>query len=148
MAITAFSLLKDCKGQATVEMAVVFPLALALVVVAFNMVNYLGICASFDRVFPQQARIYAAAPQFGSNQGDAVEAIQGALASEYSGECSSVNVVVSSDSWGNSIFQATLEYEPSLFGLQFRSILFGAQLPTLKHRASFALNCYRPGVVV
>ena len=138
---------RDWRGQATVEMAVVFPAVLILVVISFNAMNYLGICASFDRVFPQQVRVFAAAPRFGSNQGDAVANVQQALAAKYAQECSNVSVVVSEDGWGNSVFQASFEYEPTFFGLQYRSILFGVQLPTLSHRTSFALNCYRPGVI-
>lgn len=138
---------RDWRGQATVEMAVVFPAVLILVVISFNAMNYLGICASFDRVFPQQVRVFAAAPRFGSNQGDAVANVQQALADKYAQECSNVSVVVSEDGWGNSMFEASFEYEPTFFGLQYRSILFGVQLPTLSHRTSFALNCYRPGVI-
>ena len=139
--------LRDSRGQATVEMAVVFPVALILVVISFNAMNYLGICASFDRVFPQQVRVFAAAPRFGSNQGDAAASVQQALADKYAQECSNVSVVVSEDGWGNSVFEASFEYEPTFFGLQYRSILFGVQLPALSHRTSFALNCYRPGVI-
>ena len=136
------------KGQATVEMAVVFPIVLVLLVIAFNAVAYLGVCASFDRIFTQQVRVFAAAPSFGSNQGDVVASIQKELSSRYGDECSKVEVVVSSDAWGSSVFRASLEYEPSLFGLHFRSILFGIELPTLHHERSFALNCYRPGIVI
>lgn len=138
---------RDWRGQATVEMAVVFPVALVLVVISFNAMNYLGICASFDRVFPQQVRVFAAALRFGSNQGDAAASVQQALADKYAQECANVSVVVSEDGWGNSVFQASFEYEPTFFGLQYRSILFGAQLPAFSHQASFALNCYRPGVI-
>ena len=139
--------LRDSHGQATVEMAVVFPVVLILVVISFNTMNYLGICASFDRAFPQQVRVFAAAPRFGSNQGDAAASVQQVLAAKYAQECSNVSVVVSEDGWGNSVFQASFEYEPTFFGLQYRSILFGAQLPAFSHRTSFALNCYRPGVI-
>ena len=138
---------RDWRGQATVEMAVVFPAVLILVVISFNAMNYLGICASFDRVFPQQVRVFAAAPRFGLNQGDAVANVQQALADKYAQECSNVSVVVSEDGWGNSVFQASFEYEPTFFGLQYRTNLFGVQIPTLSHRTSFALNCYRPGVI-
>ena len=136
------------RGQATIELAVVFPVALALVVVSFNVVSYLGVCASFDRMFPQQARVFAAAPQYGANQADVAVSIQNALASCYARECSNVEVAVSADAWGNSIFHAAFEYELSLFGLRYRSILFGIRLPSLRHETSFALNCYRPGVVI
>lgn len=136
------------RGQATVEMAVLFPVVLALVVVSFNAMNYLGICASFDRVFPEQVRVFAAAPQFESNQGDIAADIQLALGAYYAKEDLDVQVTVSEDGWGNSVFHASFEYVPTLFGLSFRSILFGSQLPALQHEASFALNCYYPSVMI
>lgn len=135
-------------GQATVEMAIAFPAVLMLVVISFNLLNYLGICASFDRAFPQQVRVCATAPRFGSNQAEAVSDVQAALAKRYENECSNVEVVVSQDGWGNSVFQGSFAYEPTLFGLNFRSLLFGMDVPTLHHETAFALNCYRPGVIV
>lgn len=139
---------KGQRGQATVEFAVAFPLMLILIVIVTNIGNYLGLCASFDRAFPQQVRVCAAALEQGSNQGDAVSQIQAALCEAYEGECSSIQVSVTQDAWGNSTFSAVVGFEPSLFGLRFRSILFGLELAPLMHQTSYALNCYRPGVFV
>ncbi len=135
-------------GQATVEMAVLLPVILAMVVVAFNAVSFLGTCASFDRVFPQQARVFAAAPAFNANKANIANDIQAALASYYEQECTNVQVTVSDDAFGNTTFQAAFDYEPHLFGMQFRSLLFGVSLPSLHHSSSYALNCYRPGVII
>ncbi len=145
---TARLLLGDWRGQATVELAAVFPVVLIMAVIVINIVNYLGICASFDRAFPQQVRVFTASPSYGFNQGDVVAAVQTALLDHYGREYSSLVVTVSEDAYGNSKFSGSFEYEPTLFGLNFRSILFGIELPSLRHETSFALNCYRSGVIV
>lgn len=134
-------------GQATIELAITFPVALILAVVVLNLVNYLGVCTSFDRVFAQQVRVVAAAPGAGQNLSDSSAAVQAALEQRYGQECSSVSVTVSQDAFGNSSFCGEMSYEPTLFGLNFRSILFGVDAPTLRHQTAYAVSCYRPGVL-
>ena len=134
--------LRGQDGQATIELAITFPVALILAVVVLNLVNYLGVCASFDRVFAQQVRVAAAAPGVGQNLSDS-----SAVRATYGRECSSVGVTVSQDAFGNSTFCGEIAYEPTLFGLNFRSILFGVDAPTLRHQTRYAVSCYRPGVL-
>lgn len=149
MAITKWmkGALRGQDGQATIELAITFPVALILAVVVLNLVNYLGVCASFDRVFAQQVRVAAAAPGVGQNLSDSSAVVQAALEQRYGWECSSVGVTVSQDAFGNSTFCGEIAYEPTLFGLNFRSILFGADAPTLRHQTRYAVSCYRPGVL-
>ena len=59
----AARLLRDRSGQMAVELAVSIPVMLVLVVIACDLMVFLGDCARFDRVAPELVRQAAASPE-------------------------------------------------------------------------------------
>lgn len=133
-------------GQATVELAVVMPVAIIVAVIAVNALAFFGTCASFDRVARQTICALAASPDAGSDAGAVAVAVERELRSAV-GEAGSVTVRVEGDTAGLLRYTARLEYVPTLFGLRMRSHVFGIALPPLVHEVDLAVDAYKPGVL-
>ena len=125
----------DERGQMTVELAAAFPVLIIVAVIAVNALAFFSECAAFDNVFRDAVRVHATSPAAG--QGIAFDA-----------ENETVRVSAEGVSGGHTRFTGTLEYMPTLFGLGLRSTVFGIALPPLKHAASIAVDCYKPGVLL
>ena len=137
----------DCRGQATVELAALLPVVLILGVVIMNAMQFMSACAVSERLFPQFVRVYAASPDYGETATSAAARIEDSLNESLSKEGAWASVSVEEDGRGNNVYSAELTFEPSLFGLNFRSILFGIELPPLRHLSACAVSKYRPGVL-
>ncbi len=134
-------------GQATVELAVVLPVAIVIAVIVVNALTFFGVCASFDRVARQTVCAYAAAPASGQDTGSIAAQVAADL--EEATDLPNVAVEVRAEglSSGLTRFTARVEYAPTLFGLGLRREVFGVALPTLAHEVDMAVDVYRPGVL-
>ncbi|MDD7368612.1 MAG: hypothetical protein SOW20_01375 [Berryella intestinalis] len=135
------------KGQMTVELAVVFPAVLAVSLVVFNAVRYLGDCASFDRAFHQEVRVAAAAPAYGQTVEDGCLLVEDALRRQC-GDGEECSVTAERDEWGFVRFRGRMELTPSLFGLSMRSGFLGIDFQPAVHEVEFSVDPYKPGVVL
>lgn len=135
------------RGQATVELAVVFPVALIVAVVTVNALTFFGTCASFDRVARQAVCLYGAAPGAGEGPAEVTAHIEEALEEAIGASNVSVAVAVESTATGLERYTAHMEFAPTLFGANLRREVFGVRLPALRHEISLVVDRYRPGVL-
>ena len=84
------------RGQATVELAVVLPVALVVAVIAVNALAFFGTCASFDRVARQTVCALATAPASGDDTASLALAVEQALTRQV-GEQGEVQVRIGLD---------------------------------------------------
>ena len=126
------------RGQMTVELAVVFPVLLAVAVIAVNALLFFSECAAFDRVAREAVRVHAASPAYG--QGLEQSCAQVAQ--------TGTRVAVEGTADGHARFTATIEFSPTLFGLGLKSSVFGVALPRLEHAVSLTVDPYKPGMLL
>ena len=143
-------LARDMRGQMTIELAVAFPVLLAVAVIAFNALQFFGLCALFDRVVDEEVRLHAISPNTGVTGFSACGAIERELQEFFQQEAPNCPVDLQI-SWQQAAldldrFTATLDYHPTLFGLGLRQEIAGVSLPTLSHSTSIVVDCYKPGV--
>ena len=138
---------RDERGQSTVELVVVLPVAILVAVIVVNALTFFGLCASFDQVVRQSVCTYGAAPDAGRGTAGVCAQVKQA-AEEALGKEASVEVVRAEGSFpGLTRYRARLSYRPSLFGLSLRSSLFGRALPPLVHEVDMVVDGYRPGIL-
>ena len=128
------------RGQATVELAVVLPVALIVAVIAVNAL------ASFDRVARQTVCALATAPASGDDAASLTLAVEEALVRQV-GDQGEVQVRAEGLASGLTRFTARIEYAPTLFGLGMRSEIFGVALPPLAHEVDLVVDAYKPGIM-
>ena len=134
------------RGQATVELAVVLPVALVVAVIAVNALAFFGTCAAFDRVARQTVCALATAPASGDDTASLALAVEQALTRQV-GEQGEVQVRAEGFALGLTRFTARIEYAPTLFGLGMRSEIFGVALPPLVHEVDLVVDAYKPGIM-
>jgi len=147
MGVISRTLLRDKRGQATVELAVVIPMFLVIAAICFNAMMFLGDCSAFDREFRNAVRIYATSPKYNESPTEACAKVQEFLQATRNKERIQVDVTVSSNAYGLTVFQATADFAPTLFGQELRSEIFGIPLPHVQHSDEFAINAYEIGVI-
>ena len=159
------ALAHDRRGQMTVELAVVFPVALIVVYIMINIMMYLGACARFDALAAESIRTMAASP--GSDSYDIglrAGRAQSVLAANFRAN-DNVKVQVSgadisiggiAESMESDLqsaiafsllpkqerYTCTLIYHP--WG--FPNGIFGVQLFEVRHQVEFVIDPYRPGI--
>lgn len=136
------------RGQMTVELAAVFPVAIVVAVIAVNALTFLSECAAFDVALREAARVHAASPAYGQGLDQSTALIEAGLREAFPAENESVTVQVESVSGGHARFSGTLEFHPTLFGLGLRSSVFGVSLPPLRHAAQTTVDPYKPGAIL
>ncbi|MEY8314174.1 hypothetical protein [Adlercreutzia muris] len=139
--------LREEKGQATVELAVMLPVAIIVAIVVVNALTFFGTCASFDRVARQTVCAWAAAPAAGEDAGDVAARLADELEERFAESHTAVSVRAEAASAGLVRFTARIEYFPTLFGLGLRSEVFGVALPPLVHEVDLAVDAYKPGIL-
>ena len=127
----------------TVELAVVFPVLLAVAVIAVNALLFFSECAAFDRVAREAVRVHAASPACGQGLEQSC-----ALVSAFDRPYVGTRVAVEGTAGGHARFTATIEFSPTLFGLGLQSSVFGVSLPHLEHAVSLTVDPYKPGVLL
>lgn len=137
------------QGQMAVELVTVMPVALAIAVICVNAMNFFSVCAAFDIQFREAVRVYAASPAAAQAADSSVALVEAELERRCcSSEVVACSVGASCTSLGHWRFDATLSYTPNLFGLGLKSEVFGVSLPRLKHRCSFTVDSYKPGILL
>lgn len=139
--------LRDARGQATVEMAIAFPVVVIVAVIAINATLFFSDCATFDRAFRQSVRTYACSPASGQGLSQSSAQIGAAVQSALDQPYLSSQVTASSAGLGHVKFTGTLDCAPHLFGHGLRSEVFGVSLPHLRHTTSLVVDVYKPGVL-
>ena len=130
----------------TIELAVVFPVAIVVAAIAVNALVFISECAAFDRAFPQTVRLYAV-PAYGySTEGNSGE-VQNDLSSQFDKSYQSVAISVSRVDAVHVRFVGELSFSPTLFGMGVRDEVFGVHLPRIVHRSEYVVNLYKPGVI-
>lgn len=140
--------LRGERGQATVELAVVMPVALALAVIAVNALSFLGTCAAFDRTARQTICAYAPAPDAGQTAAEVAVLVEEALDDALGAPNVTIEVSVQGAAAARQRYCARLAFAPTLFGLGLRDEVFGVRLPRLTHEVSLTVDPYRPGVLL
>lgn len=138
-------LLHDDRGQATVELAFVIPLLLVLLVIVTNCMMFFSDCAAFDRISRNTIRVIAASPSNSMTTSALCAQIEEQLASSFDDECTHVSVNADTEIGSRVCFNASLFYEPNLFGVSFENNVFGVSLPNIKHTSSLVVDVYRVG---
>lgn len=139
--------LRRSSGQMAVEFVVVFPVALAVAVIAINAIQFFGECAAFDREARNAVRVYATSPAYGEGADQALASVQGYLDSQLKRDYVSSQVACSGKAGELMMYTATLRFQPNLFGRGMRSEVLGIPMPPLTHQVSLTVNPYNPGVV-
>lgn len=135
-------------GQAVVELAVAFPVLIVVAVVAVNALLFFSECAAFDRAACDAVRVHAASPAYGQDAQQSRALVADTLADAFDRPYLESRVAVEEAVGGHVSFVAELEFSPTLFGLGFRSEVLGVGLPRLHHRVAFAVDAYKPGMLL
>lgn len=138
----------DEAGQATVELAVAFPVLLVVAVIAVNALLFFSDCAAFDRAAREAVRVHAASPAYGQGVEQSRAKVEGAVAAACNRQNLGVRVSVEGAAGGHATFCATLEFRPTLFGLGLRSSVLGVGLPYAQHTVRCTVDAYKPGVLL
>lgn len=141
-------LVRNSSGQATVELAVVFPVVIIVAVILVNAALFFSECSAFDRQFRNAVRACAASPAYGQDQGSICAQIKRMLDEAIERDYLEVQVDCSGGGFGLTTFTATAEFSPTLFGLGMKSEVFGVGLPKLRHTSSLTVDCYKPGMLL
>lgn len=135
------------RGQMTIELCVVFPVAIAIAVITVNAITFFGHCSEFDRVARNAVRVEAASPERGQDKSTVANRIKSEICASIKDSNISCEVEVSSHANGLETYKATLKYWPSLFGMGLKSSVFGVQMPPLSHVSSLTVDPYIPGEI-
>ncbi len=136
------------RGQMTVELAVAFPVLVAVAVVAVNALLFLSECGAFDNAFREAVRVHATSPAYGQGIEQGAAQVESSLGAAFDRDFERVSVAVRGGEGGHVVFEGTLELSPTLFGLGLKQEVFGVALPSLAHRTEMAVDCYKPGVLL
>ena len=132
-------------GQATVELAVVLPVAIVLAVIVVNALSFFEACAAFDQLARQAICSYAPSPDAG--QGPA--AVAALVLEEALGTSNlAIEVTVQGRAGSYQRYCGRLSFAPTLFGLGLKDEVFGVSLPRLVHEVDLTVDAYRPGVLL
>ena len=136
------------RGQMTVELAVVFPVLIAVAVIAVNALLFFSECAAFDRVAREAVRVHAASPAYGQGLEQGCAQIAQTVEQACDRPYTATRVAVEEVNGGHAKFTATIEFSPTLFGMGLKSSVLGVALPHLQHAVSLVVDPYKPGVLL
>jgi hypothetical protein len=144
MAIIAEKL-KDRRGQMTVELCVMLPVAMLIALIAINAMDFLVTCASFDRQAKSIVRLVASSPANSVNDVSLAATVETRLQEKFTASNIAIEVHVQGSGTEYRTFTAKINYSPTLFGMDFREKFFGVKLGTLTHETQLTLEVYRVG---
>lgn len=139
---------KQMAGQMTIEFVVMFPVAIAIALIAVNAVLFFSECASFDRVFSGAVNTYAASPAYEQGTDQSCGLIRSELEGAFAADNLSVEVSSSGQDGGMVEFRGVLKFQPTLFGSGQLSGAFGVSFPALQHESKLSVSAYKPGVIL
>ena len=134
-------------GQMSVEMAVSLPVLVVCMVIAIDVLVYMGECARFDHLAPQEVLACATSPSHGATSQANAQGVQAALSGEFSRYNAQVQVEAQEGGAldGSVVYTCTLSLAPWPLGSAGGSVL-GTDVPlALRHSCSFAVDPYVPG---
>lgn len=138
---------RNDSGQATVELAVLLPIAIVIALVSCNAMAYLSECARFDRLARNAVRICATSPAFGDDVGVCASAAEDLLTAQMDSPQVTCSVTASRES-GHVRYVMAMDYRPSLLGASMRTEVFGVSITPLHHEISLVVNPFDPGVIL
>ncbi len=129
-------------GQMTVELCIIFPVAIIIAAIAVNALLFFSDCASFDRAARNTIRALASSP---STQEDA-SAIAARIENELKETLDAQDIVctISHADGGLNRFTATRTFKPTLFGMGLRDQIWGIPLPRLTHATELTVDTFSP----
>ena len=139
--------LKDERAQMSVEMAICLPIIIICLVIAVDVLIYMGQCARFDHIAPQEILANATSPARGQESPNCSGQVQEALQKNFSDFGQKVEISAQEGGVfnGSVIYTCTLSMQPWPLGSGGGSI-FGISIPaTLKHTTKFAVDPCIPG---
>lgn len=139
-------IMKNESGQMTVEYAVMFPVMLAIALVACNAILFFSECASFDRIFRESVCVFAPSPASGETSVQTSAQVVAALQSFEERSYLSCAVEASGHGDGLTTYSATLFFTPTIFGAYDLHGAFGVTFSPIEHRISLTVDTYKPGV--
>ena len=150
--------MRDESGQMSVELAVLMPVALALLVVVVDLMVFIGDCARFDRVSAEMVRINVASPSSDAYGRDASSSIQQGISAAM-GDPDRLDIQVSyqgklysGTEEGSLIsmlpqpqcYRCSMTYHPWPFNVGFA----GFAALSIQHHRDFVMDSYRPGILI
>ena len=138
----------ETKAQATVELAIAFPVAIIIAVICINSLMFFAECSAFDRVARQTIRAVASSPASGQDAYEIKNNIESNLKAEFNKEYLDVQVKVEGESFGKENYTATMEFSPNLFGKGMTTEVFGVPLFKLKHSTNLVVDPYKASVLL
>ena len=149
--------LREERAQATVEMAVVTPVLLALALIVYNVMVFAGAVVRFDRVVPDIVLAHAVAPE-GEGDKSSVDAsvrVQSEIQAAMQGYNLQVEVSSSASSDGGLLslsgtfrtYACVMYYEPWPRLLSIAGVSLGTPAK-LSHERAVTVDPWRPGVVM
>lgn len=146
--MSARSLLRDERGQMTVELVVVLPVVIVVAAIAVNALAFFSTCAEFDRAGRNAVRLCAASPAYEQGVDQSAALVESMVEEAIGLENAEVSVATSQDAQGHTAFELTLRYRPTLFGLGLKDEVLGVALPALEHASSLVVDVYKPGMLL
>lgn len=139
---------RHTSGQMTVELAVAFPVLIAVALIAVNACTFFSECAVFDRVAHEAVRVHATSPAYRQGASQSLALVEDEIRTAMDAPNVDVSVASSATGFDFVRFDATLEFSPTLFGMGLRSEVFGVQLPRLSHTSTYVVDTYKAGVFI
>lgn len=139
---------RDERGQMTVELCIVFPVAIVIAVIAVNALLFFGQCSSFDRAARNAVRVIAASPPMKEAPADLAARIEAMVEAELRLDAGTVECVALAADDGVDRFRITHSFAPTLFGMGLRTQIWGVPVPKLSHATELALDRYAPDAQV
>ena len=134
-------------GQATVELAVVLPVAIVLAVIVVNALSFFEACAAFDQLARQAICAYAPSPDAGQGPAEVAALVESELEEALGTSNLAIEVTVQGRAGSYQRYCGRLSFAPTLFGLGLKDEVFGVSLPRLVHEVDLTVDAYRPGVL-
>ena len=129
-------------GQATVELAVVLPVAIVLAVIVVNALSF------FDQLARQAICSYAPSPDAGQGPAEVAALVESELEEALGTSNLAIEVTVQGRAGSYQRYCGRLSFAPTLFGLGLKDEVFGVSLPRLVHEVDLTVDAYRPGVLL
>ena len=150
--------LRGAEGQMSVEVAVIMPVVIVVAIVLANIMEFLGLCASFDRACLDAVIAHGVSPAGTQSLVGAVDSVESSI-EDALGSSDAVEVEVSAAPLGASQnllvslnpqlvrFTCTMYFRPWPRSLGFAGAVMEAPFE-IAHTRSLVVDRYRPGVVM
>lgn len=134
-------------GQATVELAVMFPILLIVALISINALTFISECSKFDRDLKTCVACLGTSPSYGQDINNIVADIRDDLGNNFDNNFLELEVDCHTISGGYYSVCGQLYMTPTLFGLGLRDNVLGVALPKLTHKQQINIEVYKPGVL-